>query len=83
MAENVLGHQSLFGQLTCAARINLAHNSSQTGKGAVELRDAVSRSISRFVPKLAEICPSTASLLIWSVRSCYKLLRSCMGAFPN
>jgi hypothetical protein len=63
MAENVLGDQSLHGQLTLAESIKLTHDCSQTGDGAVELRDAVSRSISRFFPRLTEMCPGTASSL--------------------
>ena len=43
MAENVLGHQSPFAQLTCAESIRLARDYSQDCIGVAELRDAVSR----------------------------------------
>ena len=52
MAGNVLGHQSLLGQLTLAESIKLTDDCSQTGDGAVKLRDAVSRSIRRVLPKV-------------------------------
>lgn len=73
MAENVLGHQQLFGLLTCAASTQLDHEWSENGNRAVEWRDAVSRSTRWFSPELAEMCPGTASLLISSVRFCYKI----------